>query len=273
MPKITVLTITARNLYLDEQVKALESQTLQDFEWVVVDSNYITNKLWLAKLCSFRLTHLPDRTKRGYFAGGQAYNQGIAHSKGELVYFMADYVLPNPICLERHWEIYNKFRNVFISGRSVRIDATPAKFNSVSGMIGGKDFRLGMGEEKTQIEPDLWLVKHSISPMWWSGRNDSAPLEALLECNGFEEDLDGNWGGHDGELANRMATLGFYYLYDTKSLCLEFAHKSGDLGQTRPDSEQLDLAKNLVLTKRKEGVYKSNLKRSLREERNEWLTV
>ena len=272
MPKITVLTITTRNLYLSEQVNSLKSQTLQDFEWVVVDSHCAERPLILAHLIkgAFSFTHIPDK-KPDYYATSQAFNTGLIYSRGELVFFMSDYILPHPDCLARHWEIYKRYKNVMISGRSIRMDCSPLELdtmlNSMGGNIMGKDYRAGIKQDRTLLEPDLYEVKPTTSLTWWSGRNDSAPLEAMLDCNGFEEEMDGGWGGQDGEFANRLMTYGLRHLLDRKSMCLKFEHTPGQGKSIRTAEEQLALGISLVKSKKESGVYTSNLKRSLREER------
>ena len=273
MPRISVLTITGRMLYLKDQVASLRSQTFQDFEWVIVDSNYLVNMQAARNFVaySFPLVHLQDREERVYFSALTADNWGLVHCSGELVYFMMDYVLPHPNCLERHWEIYQKYKGVFISGRSYKINMTPDAFDSTMGMVGAQDFRIGLERDKVEIEPDLFLIKNNLSTTWWAGRNDSAPLKALLDCNGFEEDLDGRWGGGDGEMANRLMTYGLLYLHDMKSFCLEFQHLTGDKKAIRSHDEQLELASNLAKTKREQGIYKSNVKRDLWKEREKCL--
>ena len=264
MPKISVLTISARNLYRDEQINSLESQSFKDFEWVFVDGIY--ERVMNAR---FPITQIQDKGD-GSHRAGQAYNKGLVHCGGELVYFLADYVLPHPDCLGRHWEIYHKYKNVMISGRSARVECTPNELNLSIRLTEAKDYRKGIKEERTQIEEDLFEVTPTLSMTWWSGRNDSAPLEALLACNGFEEDLDGRWGGHDGEMANRLVTYGLRYLQDMKSMCLEFYHHSAQMKAVRTAKEHLELAKNLSEGKHEKGIYTSNLKRSLRKEREEW---
>lgn len=52
---------------------------------------------------------------------------------------------------------------------------------------------------------------------WWAGVNDSAPLEAMLDLNGFNENLDGEYGGHiDGDISARLMSSGYRFLIDTK---------------------------------------------------------
>ena len=193
MPKITVLTITARDLYLADQTQSLNQQTLQEFEWVIVDAKRDKNRE-VEKIARFPVQYLCDKERKDYFAGGQAYNWGIVHARGELIYFMSDYVIPSPNSLERHWRIYEKYQKVFISGRTARFDCTPATFVSISGMVGARDYRSGSLPDKKEIERNLFLVQNVTSPAWWSGRrhywNATALRKTWMEDG---EDTMANW--------------------------------------------------------------------------------
>jgi len=59
------------------------------------------------------------------------------------------------------------------------------------------------------IDTDLY-ENGSIHPWswWWAGRNTSAPLEMLLEINGFDESFDGRHGGADGDIGYRLMHIG-----------------------------------------------------------------
>ena len=56
-----------------------------------------------------------------------------------------------------------------------------------------------------------------IGHFWWAGRNDSAPLEAILSLNGFDENFDGRSGGFDGDLGARLVAYGCKYLVDREA--------------------------------------------------------
>ncbi|MDD4984413.1 MAG: glycosyltransferase family A protein [Dehalococcoidales bacterium] len=119
MPKITVLTITWKPGYIDTMVDALKAQTFHDFEWVLVDDLYGLRKDMVKELVggAFQFTHLPPRWISEYSQTAVANNTGLTHSRGELIYFMADYIYPHPKCLWRHWQIYEKYGpDLMISG-------------------------------------------------------------------------------------------------------------------------------------------------------------
>ncbi|KKN87058.1 hypothetical protein LCGC14_0263280 [marine sediment metagenome] len=268
MIKVSVVTITARPGYIDTMVESLTNQTMRQNEWEFILVDDFVNERYEAvkktmrgKIRNFK--HIPPREIKPYAAPCLALNTGIAHCHGELIYFMADYLYPSPRCLERHWEIYNKYGpRVLISGPL--IDAIVADGGSVwkgarprlvvEGMQSGKttaflswsppifvplkdnfselvpenyisvfketfkppplpdrdlpDWRMGFicGKfidknlyENTTIHPWSW---------GWCGANDSLPLEALLEVNGFDESFEGRHGGADGDISCRLMHIG-----------------------------------------------------------------
>ena len=120
-PQVSVITITWRPGYIDTMVQALQAQTLDKdrWEWILVDDLHQVRRSAVARYIgdSIRFQHLPPREIKPYSATGIAINTGLAAARGELVYFMADYMYPHPTCLERHWDIYARFGpKVLISG-------------------------------------------------------------------------------------------------------------------------------------------------------------
>lgn len=121
MLEVTCLTIAYRPGYVDTMVQALKAQTLdpKNWEWILVDDLWERRHDAVARHINgaFQFQHLPPREIHPYSATGIAINTGLAWGQGKLVYFMADYMYPNPRCLQRHWEIYQEFGpKVYISG-------------------------------------------------------------------------------------------------------------------------------------------------------------
>lgn len=119
--KVSVITITYRPGYIDTITQALRNQTMpkDDWELVLVDDLWEIRKEIVARHIgnAFNFTHIPPREIKDYSATAIAINTGIVHAKGDLLYFSADYMYPHPRCLERHWEIFEKFKpGVLISG-------------------------------------------------------------------------------------------------------------------------------------------------------------
>ena len=266
MIKISVVCTTFRPGYIDIIAQSFATQTFSQDEWELIlvdDFCEVRHKAVLeylaGKIKNFK--HIPPREKKEYSAGCMTVNTGIAHCRGELVYFSNNYLYPMPRCLERHWEIYTKYGpkviihgplidGIVASGRSVwrGMPAQPQEMIEGNRMVtilsfcppipwslkGGfdqmvpenfisvfkepfippqflsllPDWRLGatLGQF---IDTDLY-ENGSIHPWswWWAGRNTSAPLEMLLEVNGFDESFDGGAGGGDGNIGYRLMHLG-----------------------------------------------------------------
>lgn len=227
--KISVVTTTVRPwAFLLRQREALEAQTLDDFEWVVVD-NYAGERTFRLQAAQaiivgrFLITVVRSRGGQPpYMAEALAKNSGLSYCRGELVYLMNDYILPTPKVLERHWQLYKEYGpKVFISGPLQAGDGNDRRRDR------HPEFMLGDGVGEVSKE----RLNRNEFTEFWAGRNDSAPLEALLAVNGFDECIDGGKGGVDLLIALRMANWGCRHLVDLKEPCLEYSHVSPHVGQ------------------------------------------
>lgn len=274
--KISILTITARDLgMIDYQREYLNAQTFKDFEWILVDDNETKLKVGDA---SFPIIHISSKEKKPYFAAGAAMNTGLIHAQGELIYFMADYILPHPDCLTRHWQTHLKYPNAFISGRCWEVDITAEEFQQLNKIFHYNDYRLSLFEHNyfkwSRIDGDIYASERAGVQNFWTGRNDSAPLEAILKCNGMDEQMDGAHGYSDEDLAQRMAILGLGYIIDLGSLCWQFPHKLESKPALRSDLEQHQMFKLKVIPERIEkNIYRANPYKNLRKEREKCLRV
>mgnify|MGYP001589400451 CR=1 FL=1 len=273
MLKITVLTPTCRDDFLEWQIKALKQQTFTDYEWVLVDDLYSLTKERAVALVNgtFPLIHIPPNKREDYPVIASACNDGLIYARGRLVFFMNDYVLPHPNCLQRHWEIYQKYPDAMISGRGLQVGFKPEQLDTLKGDEVVADYRRGLFDnhffKREKLGTDLYEAFRDGIQNWWAGRNDSAPLEAILECNGFDETFDGRWGGQDADLAQRLMTYGLRYLLDTKSICLEFEHVHGLKKAIRTEREQQEFQHTIIDYKVKRGIHVSGIERDLRKER------
>ena len=270
--KISILTPTCRDQFLEWQIKALKQQTLTDFEWVLVDDLYSLTKERVRALVgeSFPVIHISPTKQETYPVIASACNDGLVYAKGKLVFFMNDYVLPHPECLARHWEIYQKYPDAMIRGKGLQVGFKVEELETKSGNEVAVDYRMSLFDNhffrRERLEPDLYEAFRDGVQNWWAGRNDSAPLSAILECNGFDETFDGRWGGQDADLAQRLMTYGLRYLLDTKSVCLEFEHIHGLKTAIRTEKEQQEFQKTIIDRKVKERIYTSGIGRDLKGE-------
>lgn len=221
--KITVLSFTHRSWdMLYRQAEWLRAQTFppNDFEWVIVDEKFkLRPDLVTTVSAPFRIIHLDDVVSDlRWMSNGAATNYGLSYASGELVFYMVDYVHPSPRTLERHWELQQRLGPAIVSGalasRSANDDASQPNQE-----------RHG----DVEIEPGVWLVTdtyNKVRRFSWLARNDSAPLEAALACNGFDDRLRDLRGGVDALLSIQMVNWGCRYLIDTwpEAVCYEYAH-------------------------------------------------
>lgn len=131
--RVSVITMTYRPGYIDSCVASLKAQSLRDIQWVLVDE-LAEKRRDLVRDCiggAFPVTHIPPAEITDISATALALNTGLVHCRGELVYFMADYMYPHPGVLERHWALYQRYGpKVVITGPLV--DRITSEGRSVS---------------------------------------------------------------------------------------------------------------------------------------------
>lgn len=276
MAKISVISITSREMYIPEIIECLKNQSFQDFEYILIDDLKEQHENFKEIVEEkFPFIHMTPFKVVPYYAASAAFNDGLTRCSGELVFFTADYILPHYDCLRRHWELHEKYPKAFLSGRCLEVDFLPSELKTRTGSFQGADYRLGLFTQNyfgwSMIEENLFASKKEGAQNWWAGRNDSAPMEAILECNGFDESMDGHHGYQDEDLAQRMQILGYNYLIDTKSNCLFFPHQRSTKMSLRSESDQQAFKDKVIPERIKNGIYRVNEHRNLRQEREEWL--
>ena len=228
--KVTVLTVTARDIgLLESQAEWLDAQTLDEMEWVIIDDLYAQRKETVASLKTrFPIMHRPPNVIKEGSAFASACNSGIQDARGNLVYFMNDYVEIGPNVLERHWEIFRQWGpSVLISGQFKALPGMKQYVNRSADRAVDAYLAESMANNQEDSifkhgEDQKWMVAYHRH--WSAGVNDSAPLKLLLKANGFDERLDGEHGGQDDELGMRMVMMGSRFLLDSKEPCYEHAH-------------------------------------------------
>ncbi len=237
MPAITVMTVTGRDLYRKENADCLKAQTFKDFEWVFVDDLRAEIEMEVFVGDSFPLIHIAPKNIVTQFAVGVAMNDGFIKASGELIVFKADYIMLHPTCLKRLWETHCKYPKAMLSGRCIEVGFPPSELLDKKGTFTGRDYRMSLFTNGlfhwSYMGENLYGVARDGVQNWWAGKNDAAPLEAILDCNGMDEQYDGHYGYHDDDLANRLMTYGLDYIFDTEALSFEFTHvkhlKGGDM--------------------------------------------
>jgi GT2 family glycosyltransferase len=213
--KISVITTTYRpwNRLLD-QLADLKQQTLQDIEWIVIDDLKEQREFTLES--DFRIYHeLPLGGVVPSFAPARADNSALVYASGELIWWANDYVRLTPGVLQRHWDLYQEFGPyILIAGQLEPMDGQMPVLPRRGDVPVARNIEEVMGITSTGV------IQYS------AGRNDSAPLKKLLEVNGLDENFDGDRGGSDVDLCQRLMMAGCRYIIDrsAESMCFEYAH-------------------------------------------------
>jgi len=141
MIKVTVICVTHRPGYIDTLVGGLSQQTLSQDNWefILVDDLFDQRKGAVKKYASGKIKnfkHMSPREVKPFYAPESVLNYGIMNAQGELIYFINDSIYVSPRCLQRHYEIYQKYgpkvlisgpiiEAIVASGRSVWTGANP----------------------------------------------------------------------------------------------------------------------------------------------------
>ena len=210
-PRVTVVTITTRNLYLKHQVEGLAKQSFTDFDWIIIADD-VDEIQAVVQSAPFPVHVFPPLRPSPYKAPSHALNSGVAYSRGELLYLMLDYVIPMPNSIERHWYIHEHQPHTFVTGACYYINTPEDAIAAYQEEERIRTIKTG-GHE--WISTELFRAKRAGVRNWYTGRNDSCPTEAWLSCNGMEESLDGDRRDQDAEMSERLMNSGLMYIVDT----------------------------------------------------------
>ena len=243
MKKVSVLTPTYRALAQLETVKeSLLKQTMppEHFEWVIVDDHYEEHRTEVkAWGLPFDVVHVPPRRLVEQAAGCMARNTGFAHSRGDLVFIVNDYVqLTNPV-LERHYELFERYGpKVLISGpflpaecpRCTDSPSIPREIWVKPCQRCGREMVVFQGRsiELSYHDEGVGEIRsRDLAGNFYAGLNDSVGLEATLDVNGMDERRDGYSLGGDFDFAVRLLNSGCRYIIDRLVPCIVHPHTRG----------------------------------------------
>ncbi len=271
MPAITVMTTTGRDLFRKENAEYLKEQTFRDFEWLLVDDLYNEKAEAMSGFVgnNFPFIHMIPKKIAPYIVAGAAINDGLVRVNGELIVFKADYMMLHPTCLKRLWETHCKYPKAMLSGRAIEVGFHPSELLGKKGAFTGRDYRMSLFTNGlfhwSYLSENLYGIGRDGAQNWWAGKADAAPLEAVLDCNGMDEQYDGHYGYLDDDLANRLMTYGLDYIFDTEALAFEFIHVKHLKGSDTTSNQHFkDI---LIPQKVRDKIYTANPHRNLREER------
>ena len=241
IPKISFILVTARESFpyagkpemhlFEPTFHCFKSQTMKDFEVVVVDVCYNQRKDYFKNLqLPFKVKHIPAKPnmwiEKGFPGICAQYNKGIIYADGELLFFTGDSYIFKPDFMKNLWERYTQgyfplawylYDNSFIEtpdlGTASKEDIKKAYPNKEASTPIPYDI-LGYNGKQVSLEHRYDIAfkgnreVYSAPWQWWFGCS-SASLEAMLAINGFDQRFDGDRMLLDCDVGSRLELAGY----------------------------------------------------------------
>lgn len=241
-PRFSVCVPTNRVGGIDIQLAGLAQQTYRDFEVIISDSLY-RHRPGIAeehgKRLGLTVKHVEPRSNRFPLNQFSAVaNEALAHASGELVLFCVDYTFLPPNVLQTHADFHasgDKTRGLMLPHEYYELPALNSAFPKYTNadtsqyvddleagrlsecMLSILAERVEPGHVFTQLDQTGYAgadpkLTHpetdDIDPVFLHGKNESCALSAVLDINGWDEDLDGGHGYQDSDIAERLTQKG-----------------------------------------------------------------
>jgi len=217
MTKVSINIVTNRHGGLDAQLYYFAQQTFKDFELVILDDLHDERKdliVDLAKKLNLSIIYnKPRRFKKNTVTCLHSLfrNEALIYSNGEYIIFFDDYQIPTPTFIEEHLKYLNN--NTGVVGQQImlkKMEINNPNFTDVK----QPDPRNSENKVKDAHYGHFWT------------NNCSAPLNKIIEVNGFDERYIGGSGGEDYDLGLRLTKVGLKLIYNPNALCYHVDHDS-----------------------------------------------
>jgi glycosyltransferase involved in cell wall biosynthesis len=193
-------------------------QTFTDFEVIVVDLVWKRRKRWLESNFGelpFPVLHIPDKTSifRDLMLTRicAARNTGLLYARGQCVVFTDDCQEWTPNALERLYDWGKKGH-----GATLRLfrDKGRGPYEDDSRWLAHEL----MGTDRTKV-----VTADGIGYM--GGTMSMAPVDAMVECNGWDEMFDGSRQLEDADMAKRLGALELKMALEPHAHVVEYSHE------------------------------------------------
>jgi len=187
MPKVAVLTVSKRSDWEKTAVKSLNRQTYQQFKWIVVTEG---QALDIGVITSPGTLCLKAPNKGRVSNLNASLNEGLRHClDADYVIFYQDFIDLPPDCFQKLIDVAEQ-TGMFVTTATINHDGT------MDGRYTGTD-------EVHPCEPSHWEANVAI-----------APMKAIKELGGFDEEYDNGWSWDNVNLAERARMLGYKFCID-----------------------------------------------------------
>lgn len=267
--KMSVVLPTNRPLGPLYAIHALSKQTFPrgDFELLIVDDcpkdrgELIATTSERLGLNSVNVLKSKPNYWRSNRLIANARNTALIYASGRLVVFLDDYCWVRPRWLEEHWRTYKRTHYTMIgAGKAVKY--VPEKYDgfdlapppNVGDEVEGAFIRNLAQFNVSDTRGSS--PKRNCGGIWFYTMNASAPLEKIIEVNGYEEEYDLT-SEEDIDLGLRLERVGckFFYRPDQDCTVYHVDHRGVDREmQTWPKKYKEVTYEEL----RRRGVVESN---------------
>lgn len=208
--KISIIlpTIRSKGLF-DLQLPSISNQRFQkdEFELIIIDDYYKNRKDAINKYAAEHEINIKwMRSKPAHWRCnaniGCSRNTGLIHATGELVVFIDDYSWIPPEYLEHVWNFYKSGENISLIGPVLTLNFSEPPYTDDI-----KQFELKHSDSRTNDIPlyqNYYGIKSFPKPLydehrypqtqcppgWFFTSNATAPLDKLIQANGFWEIAD-----------------------------------------------------------------------------------
>ena len=232
--KISIVLPTNRPNGPIYALHSLSKQTLpgDDWELIIIDDYPKERRDIIKKLASdlgiYNLKIM--RSKPNYWRSnrliGNARNTGCIYSEGELIVFLDDFCWVPPRWLEEHWLTYQRTLFTMIgAGKAVKY--IPDRYDELDQLplpdVGDKvegAFIRNLAQFKVSDTRGSASLR-DCGGGWFYTMNASAPLEKIVEVNGFDEEYDLT-SEEDIDLGLRLERVGCRFFYRPDHDCTVF---------------------------------------------------
>lgn len=196
VPTVSILTVTKRNDWVDLAVESLKRQTFKDFEWIIVYEPEVEIQP-IEGIKNLRWVKAPP--KKNHSNLNASLNEGLRNVTGDYVLFYQDFIELAPDTIENLYYAVGEL-NAFITTATINPD-------------GKHDMRYTGIDIIRIIEPKEWEANVAI-----------APMKAIRELGGFDEEYDKGWSWDNVNLAERAELLGYDFYIDERTQPLLHYH-------------------------------------------------
>lgn len=191
--ELSILTVTRRIGWEGIAINSLADQTYSQGEWIVVSENPLGRGVPYIKAP-------PKKRKSNLNA---SLNEGLRHCTGEFVIFYQDFIALEEDCFEKLMALVDK--KTFVTTLTVNPD-------------GKLDARYTGADCPRPCTPGEWEANVAI-----------APMKAIKELGGFDEEYDNGWSWDNVNLAERAAMLGYEFILDETNNPKLYTHDKSEV--------------------------------------------